>query len=85
MIIKSVIDKNKKTQFQDKFKFNDGSYTTDMKIICEKFNDFFLSMSVHPYPKRLHLKISVRKIISKQKLYILCILNLLLNLKLQNW
>ena len=85
MIIKSVINRNKKTKFQDKFKFNDGSYTTDMKIICEKFNGFFLSMWVYPYPKRFHLKIPVRMIILKQKLYILCILNLLLNLKLQNW
>ena len=41
MIIKSVINRNKKTKFQDKLKFNDGSYTTDKKIICEKFNDFF--------------------------------------------
>ena len=44
MIIKSVINRNKKTKFQDKFKFNDGSYTTDMKIICEKFNDFFINV-----------------------------------------
>ena len=41
MIIKSVINRNKKTKFLDKFKFNDGSYTTDMKIICENCNDFF--------------------------------------------
>ena len=44
MIIKSVINRNKKTKFQDKFKFNDGSYTTYMKIICEKFNDFFINV-----------------------------------------
>ena len=44
MITKSVINRNKKTKFQDKFKFNDGSYTTDMKIICEKFNDFFINV-----------------------------------------
>ena len=43
-ILKSVINRNKKTKFQDKFKFNDGSYTTDMKIICEKFNDFFINV-----------------------------------------
>ena len=29
---------------QDTFKLNDGSYTTDMKIICEKFNDFFINV-----------------------------------------
>ena len=40
-IIKSVINRNKKTKLQEKFKLNDGSYTADMKIICEKFNDFF--------------------------------------------
>ena len=37
MIIKSVIKRNKKTKFQDIFIFNDGSYATDMKIICEVF------------------------------------------------
>ena len=43
-IIKHVINKNKRIKFQDKFKLNDGSYTTDMKIICEKFNDFFINV-----------------------------------------
>ena len=69
MIIKSVINRNKKTKFQDKFKFNDGSYTSDMKIICEKINDFFSSMWVHPYPKRFHLKIPIRIIIYKKAVY----------------
>ena len=45
----------------------------------------FLSMWVHPYPKRFYLNIPGRMIILKQKLYILCVLNLLLNLKLQSW
>ena len=83
MIIKRAINRNKKTKFQDKFKFNDGSYTTHMTIICEKFNDFLLSMWVHPHPKIFHPKIEVPTIMLKQKLYILCILNL--NLKLLNW
>ena len=43
-IIKHVINRNKRIKFQDKFKLNDGSYTTDMKIICEKFNDFFINV-----------------------------------------
>ena len=44
LIIKHVINKNKRIKFQDKSKLNDGSYTTDMKIICEKFNDFFINV-----------------------------------------
>ena len=40
-IIKHVINKNKRIKFQDEFKLNDGSYTEDMKMICEKFNYFF--------------------------------------------
>ena len=43
-IIKNIINRNKKNKFQEKFKLNDGSYTTDMKIICEKFNDFFINV-----------------------------------------
>ena len=58
-IIKSVINRNKKTKLQEKFKLNDGSYTADMKIICEKFNDFLL-MWGHPYPKRYLCKIAAR-------------------------
>ena len=66
MIITSVINRNKKTKFQDKLKFNDGSYTTDKKIICEKFNDFFINVGPS-LSKRSHLKIRVRIIYIKTK------------------
>ena len=43
-IIKSVINRNKKTEFQENIKVIDGSYTADIKIICEKHNDFFINV-----------------------------------------
>ena len=58
-IIKHVINKNKKILFQDEFILNDSSYIADIKIFCEKFNDFFLWMWVHPYPKRYPCKTAV--------------------------
>ena len=85
-IIKHVINENKRIKFQDKFKLNDGSYTTDMKIICKKINDcFFLLMWVHPYRKRYPRKTAVRTNISKWKQFIPYILNPLLNLKWEDW
>ena len=42
-IIKSTINRNK-SKFQEKFKLNNGSYTTDKHFICETFNDFFINV-----------------------------------------
>ena len=44
-IIKTVINKNKKSLNQKEFKLGDGSLmTSDMKLICNKFNEFFISV-----------------------------------------
>ena len=43
-VIKNVINKKRKNKFQDKFQLNDGSITSDMKIISNKFNDFFINV-----------------------------------------
>ena len=62
-------------------KSDDGSYTADMKIICENFNDFFLLLWGHPYPKRYLSKTAARINTSKRKHFFLYILNLLQKLK----
>ena len=43
-IIKTVINKNKKSLNQKEFKLGDGSLTSDMKLICNKFNEFFINV-----------------------------------------
>ena len=43
-IIKGVINRNKSSRIQEKFKLNDGSITTDGNIICSHFNDFFINI-----------------------------------------
>ena len=43
-VIKNVINKKRKNKFQDNFQLNDGSITSDMKIISNKFNDFFINV-----------------------------------------
>ena len=43
-VIKDVINKNKRVQYQDEFKLNYGSLTTDMKLVCNKFNDFYINV-----------------------------------------
>ena len=43
-IIKTVINENKKNQLQNEFRLGDGSLTTDMKLICNKFNEFFINV-----------------------------------------
>ena len=40
-ILKSLVNKGIKKQFQAQFKMNDGSITNDKITISEKFNDFF--------------------------------------------
>ena len=45
VILKSIIDTNKSSRVQDKFKLNDGSTTTEKSVISEKFNDFFINMN----------------------------------------
>ena len=42
-ILKGVINRNKSSRIQEKFKLNDGSITTDGNIICSHFNDFFIN------------------------------------------
>ena len=43
-IIKNIVNKNKASQLQTKFKLNDGSFTTDGYVISNKFNDFFVNI-----------------------------------------
>ena len=43
-IIKSVINRNRKIKVNEQFKLNDGSVTTDPKVISNKFNDFFVNV-----------------------------------------
>ena len=43
-ILKSIINKNKSSRIQEKFKLNDGSTTTEKSVISEKFNDFFINI-----------------------------------------
>ena len=43
-IIKNIVNKNKASQLQTKFKLNDGSFTTDGCVISNKFNDFFVNI-----------------------------------------
>ena len=44
VILKSIINKNKSSRIQQKFKSNEGSTTTEKSVINEKFNDFFISI-----------------------------------------
>ena len=43
-ILKGMINRNKSSRIQEKFKLNDGSITTDGNIICSHFNDFFINI-----------------------------------------
>ena len=43
-IIKNIVNKNKASQLQNKFKLNDGSFSTDGYVISNKFNDFFVNI-----------------------------------------
>ena len=40
----TVADKSKKSQNQKEFKLGDGSLASDMKLICNKFNEFFVNV-----------------------------------------
>ena len=44
VILKGIVNKNKSNQSQSKFKFSDGTITNDKYMICEKFNEFFVSV-----------------------------------------
>ena len=43
-IIKGVINRNRKVKVNERFKLNDGSVTTDSKVISNKFNEFFVNV-----------------------------------------
>ena len=43
-ILKSMINRNKSSWIQEKFKSNDGSLTTGCNIICNHCNDFFIDI-----------------------------------------
>ena len=55
-IFKSIVNKNKRTQVNSKFKLNNGSFITDKAISSSKFNDF-LSILGQIWQKKFHLKI----------------------------
>ena len=42
--MKSIVNNNKSKQNQSKFKFNDGSVTTNKLEICENFNNVFIGI-----------------------------------------
>ena len=42
--MKDIVNKNKKNNVQTKFKFNDGTFTTNKSLISEKFNNFFVNI-----------------------------------------
>ena len=44
MLIKNIINKHRKPNIQTKFRLNDGTVTTDKKIISDSFNNFFTSI-----------------------------------------
>ena len=44
VILKGIVNKNKFNQSQSKFKLSDGTITNDKYMICEKFNEFFVSV-----------------------------------------
>ena len=44
--IKDVINTNKKKKLQSKFRLSDGTTTTDLKLVTEKFNDFFVNVGL---------------------------------------
>ena len=43
-IIKGIINKNRVIKTQNKFKLNDNTIIADPKIVCNKFNDFFVNV-----------------------------------------
>ena len=43
-IIKGVINRNRTIKVNEQFKLNDGSVTTDPKVISNKFHDFFVNV-----------------------------------------
>ena len=43
-IIKGVINRNRKIKVNERFQLNDGSVTTDSKVISNKFNEFFVNV-----------------------------------------
>ena len=43
-ILKSIVNKNKTTKIQDKFKLSDGTFTSDKSMISTKFNEFFIGI-----------------------------------------
>ena len=46
-IIKGLVNRNKSNRLQTKFKFNNGSFTTDGYVTSIKFNDFFINIGPH--------------------------------------
>ena len=43
-IIKGVINRNREVKVNERFKLNNGSVTTDSKVISNKFNEFFVTV-----------------------------------------
>ena len=43
-ILKSIVNKNKTTKIQDKFKLSDGTFISDKSMISTKFNEFFIGI-----------------------------------------
>ena len=68
-IIKNIINRKKKSKFQEKFKLNDGSYTADMKIICESFNDFFINVGLSLSKKIPNQNCSLDQFIKMKAVY----------------
>ena len=56
--MKNIVNKNKTKQLQTKFKFSDGSFTTDDFVISSKFNDFFVNIGPNLAKKIPHQTVS---------------------------
>ena len=84
-IIKGVINKNRKIKVNEQFKSNDGSVTTDPKVISNKFNDFFVNVGPSLADKIPHQDTPPEHYLRNRALYVFFILNQLLTMRLYDW
>ena len=82
-VIKNVINKKRKNKFQDKFQLNDGSITSDMKIISNKFNDFFINVGPS-LSRKIPNQVSTPESFMKSNALTVCIWNPLVKVKSTN-
>ena len=84
-IMKTVMNKNKKIQNQKELKLGYGSLTSDMKLICHKFSDFFFINVGSSLSKQFQHIILCRLNTTKTMLLIVCILNMWIKVRSKSW